>query len=244
MSITSDVQKLIIEGKITLYQLDLSNYVEGAIFYFHGHTNFHKQFDNVATLTADIIWQGQAYSPIPISVTGRESRADGKASAPTLILGNYLNGVQGGLTALCLQFKDLVDAKLTVINTFYKYLDAANFIGGNPSASNDLTREVWYVEQKTSEDTMQLSFALSNPVDFGGQFLPSRMISKNCDWALKNRYRGQECGYLGTAYFTAKDEPTDDPSKDVCSGLTNGCKLRFGETAPLPFGGFPAAGLL
>ncbi len=242
MSINADVQKLIVEGKITLYQLDLSNYLYGTIFYFHGHTNFSKQFEGVDD-TSDIIWQGQVYSAIPITVTGLEQRIDGKASTPALQIGNYLNGVQGGLTALCLQFKDLAYSKLTIIKTFVKYLDAANFEGGNPSASSDSSTQIWYIEQKTSENTTSISFDLSNPIDFDGQALPSRMATKYCDWALKNRYRGEECGYIGTTYFTDKDEPTDDPSKDVCRGHLNSCKKRFGEDNPLPHGGFPAAGM-
>ena len=244
MSISADVQKLIVDGKITLYKLDLSNYLHNTVFYFHGHTNFSSQFGEYQVLdSSDIIWQGQVYSPIPIMTTGLEQRTDGKASTPTLQVGNYLNGVQGGITALCMQFKDLAYSKLTIINTFVKYLDAANFVDGNPSASNDCTTQLWYIEQKLSESSSSVSFELSNPIDFDGLRLPSRVATKYCDWALKNRYRGEECGYLGTAYFTDKDEPTDDPAKDVCRGHLTSCKLRFGEDNPLPHGGFPAAGM-
>lgn len=245
MAIAADVQKLVIDGKIRLYQLDLTNYVPGLIFYFHGHTNFYKQYqESAASLTSQIIWQGQAYDPLPIDVAGLERRTDGKASAPDLQVGNYLNGAQGGITALCLQYNDLSNGKLTIIDTFVKYLDAANFTNGNPSASNDCGTQIWYIEQKTNETSQSLTFSLANPIDFEGQGLPSRMITKHCDWAFKGRYRGEECGYLGTAYFTEKDEPTDDPSKDVCSGTTYGCECRFGEGNPLPHGGFPAAGMM
>lgn len=245
MAIASDVQKLVVEGKIRLYRLDLSNYVHGLVFHFHGHTNFYKQYEeSAASLTSQIIWQGQVYDPMPITVSGLERRTDGKASAPDMQVGNYLNGVQGGMTALCLQYNDLANGKLTVIDTFVKYLDAANFTIGNPSASNDCVEQIWFVEQKTNETSQSLTFSLSNPIDFEGQGLPSRMITKHCDWAFKGRYRGEECGYLGTAYFTEKDEPTDDQTLDICSGSTYGCECRFGKGNPLPHGGFPAAGLL
>ena len=169
MAISADVQKLVIEGKIRLYQLDLSNYVPGLIFYFHGHTNFYKQYEETAaSLTSQIIWQGQAYDPIPIEVAGLERRTDGKASAPDLQVGNYLNGVQGGISALCLQYNDLANGKLTVIDTFVKYLDAANFTNGNPSASNDCGTQIWYIEQKTNETSQSLTFSLANPIDFEG----------------------------------------------------------------------------
>ncbi|APC20854.1 hypothetical protein BME99_10860 [Pseudomonas protegens] len=35
-----------------------------------------------------------------------------------------------------------------------------------------------------------------------------------------------------------------DASKDKCGGRLSSCKLRFGENNPLPYGSFPAAGLL
>jgi lambda family phage minor tail protein L len=240
MGINSDVQKLIIEGKINLFQLDLSNY-GGEVLHFHGHASFNDQVSG--SLQSEIIWQGQVYHAIPISVKGLEQRTDGKASSPTLTIGNIFEGVQGGLSALCLQFKDFANCKLRVIETFVKYLDAANFAEGNPSASNDSLEQIWYIEQKTAETATEISFDLSNPIDYGGQVLPGRQITSLCDWAIKGRYRGEECGYMGTKYFTDKDEPTNDPSKDYCRGLLKSCTLRFGND-PLPFGGFPSAGMI
>jgi len=40
------------------------------------------------------------------------------------------------------------------------------------------------------------------------------------------------------------DVATDDPARDQCGGRVRSCKLRFGQDKPLPYGGFPAAGLL
>lgn len=245
MSITSDVQKLIVEGKIRLFKLDLSNYLDGTIFYFHGHQSFSKQFEAVAPQEVnDIYWQGQVYSAIPMSVSGLDMRTDGKASRPTLTIGNYFGGQRGGLSALCLQYKDLVGAKLSIIQTFVKYLDADNFVNGNPSAANEFTLQEWLVEQKSAEDGNSITFELSDPIDFSGQFLPSRMITKSCEWAFKHRYRGEECGYTGTKYFDLRGQATNDPSKDECGGALADCKVRFGEDEPLPFGGFPAAGMI
>ena len=44
-------------------------------------------------------------------------RSDGKASAPTLSMANNINGIQGAVTAYCLQFGDFAGAKLKVITT-------------------------------------------------------------------------------------------------------------------------------
>lgn len=44
---------------------------------------------------------------------------------------------------------------------------------------------------------------------------------------------------------TNVNNPTDDPSKDECSGLlSTGCEPRWGKGNPLPFGGFPGSALL
>jgi len=52
------------------------------------------------------------------------------------------------------------------------------------------------------------------------------------------------CGYTGPAVADANDVPTTDPSRDQCGGRVGSCKLRFGADKPLPYGGFPAAGLV
>lgn len=223
--LNNDFQKLGVTGLITLYQLDASN-VGAGVFYFHGHND------------GDIVWQGKTYHAIAITADGLEMRGDGKASTPTLHLANVFNGIVGGLSALCLQFNDLVGAKLTVIHTLAKYLD------GQPTASSEHKKQTWYIEQKTDEDHSQVSFELSNPVDFEGQKIPLRQITGYCNWAVCGRYRGEECGYMGVARFTKDGQPTEDASQDKCGGRLSDCKLRFGEYGELPFGGYPASSLV
>ena len=70
--------------------------------------------------------------------------------------------------------------------------------------------------------------------------LPRRYIVQNvCTW----RYRGGECGYTGTSYFDANDAPVGSSALDVCGKRLSSCQARFGTNNPLPYGGFPAAGL-
>lgn len=272
--LTSDLQKLSVTGLVTLYELDATNLGAG-IMRWHGHVGYEdwariiayagredKQAGSNAENAGreyyvsttekevfnDLIWQGQIYQPIPIQSDGLEMRGDGRASTPSLAIANNLNGLQGTdylLSALCLQFDDFAGAKLTVINTMARYLDAANFADGNPQAANEYRQQLWYVEQKTSENASAVTFELSNPVDFEGARIPSRDITSFCHWAVHGRYRGQECGYTGTAMFTEDGKPTDDPSKDKCSArLGDGCRIRFGDNNPLPFGGFPSSSLI
>ena len=222
MALNSDFQKLSIDGLITLFELDASALGAG-ILRFHGHL----QAENIT-------WQGQQYEPMALDVSGLEMRSDGKASTPTLTMANNIAGLQGAVSAYCLQFGDFAGAKLRVITTLAKYLD------GQPSASNESKTQIWFIEQKTSENAQQITFELSNPIDFEGLKIPVRDISNYCPW----QYRGQECGYTGAAMFTDKDLPTDDPALDYCSKRVSGCRARFGRNKPLSFGGIPASAII
>ena len=246
--LNSDFQKLSVTGLVTLYELDATKLGAG-IFRWHGHVSSDSWriiddtvIDDGATVKRDIIWQGQTYSPMPIQTDGLEVRGDGKASTPTLALANNINGVQGAISALCLQYDDFAGARLTVINTMAKYLDAANFTNGNPQAANEYRKQVWYVEQKVSENRSAVGFELSNPVDFEGARIPSREITNYCHWAVHGRYRGPECAYLGAARFTDRGVPTTDPAKDRCGGrLVSDCRARNNQDR---FGGFPSSALI
>ena len=223
MTLNSDFQKLYVDGLVTLFELD-ARALGAGILRFHGH----QQAEN-------IIWQGQTFEPMALEVSGLEMRSDGKASAPTLSMSNNIGGIQGAISAYCLQFGDFAGAKLKVITTLAKYLD------GKPTASNEAKEQLWYIEQKTSENAQAVTFELSNPIDFEGLKIPVRQISNYCHWCAMGNYRGEECQYTGAAMFTDKDEPTDNPALDRCSGRLSSCRIRNNE---IRFGGFPASSLM
>lgn len=119
--------------------------------------------------------------------------------------------------------------------------------GYNPTAdpNEHFQDEVWFIERKTSEDKETVEFELTTAIDLNGEQLPGRQIIAGvCGALIRGGYRGPYCGYTGPAVADANDVPTTDPSRDQCSGLVRGCKLRYGADKPLPYGGFPAAGLL
>jgi lambda family phage minor tail protein L len=263
MALNSDCQKLYVDGLITLFELDARS-LGASILRFHGHISYidweriysfigsSELLGNELELIGeiygdgeqktwyrDIIWQGEVFSPVALEVSGLEMRSDGKASAPTLSMANNINGIQGAVSAYCLQLGDFAGAKLKVITTLAKYLDAENFSTGNLAASNEAKEQLWYIEQKTSENAQQVTFELSNPIDFEGLKIPVRQISNYCAW----EYRSEQCGYVGTAMFTERDEPTDNPALDKCSKRTNGCECRFGKGNVLRIGAFPASSL-
>ncbi|MDZ5288558.1 phage minor tail protein L [Helicobacter pylori] len=238
--LNSDFQKLSVAGIVTLYELDATT-LGGGIVRWHGHVGREdwQLINGEAVFNRDIVWQGKNYSPVAIDSDGLEMRGDGKASTPSIVISNTINNINGAMSALCLRFNDFAGAKLTVITTLAKYLDAANFTNGNPSARNEYKRQVWFVEQKTQENFSQVTFELSNPVDFEGLRIPCREITNYCHWAVCGRYRGVECKYTG-GYFDKNANPTNNPALDYCTGQLKDCKVRD-NTAN--FGGFPSSSL-
>ncbi len=265
----SDLQKLSVTGLVTLYELDATS-LGADIMRWHGHISFEDwqylfKFANKAefadssyqitntgaesVIHRDIIWQGQTYTPVSIQTDGLEIRGDGTPSTPSLVMGNNIDGINGAVTALCAFYSDFVGAQLRVIHVLAKHIDAENFNAGNSTAdAQQYTDQYWTVNQKTheslSDQDSSVAFELSTPLTAQRKQIPSRTITKYCDWAVKGNYRGESCGYTGTAMFTEDGTPTDNPALDKCGGCLTDCKLRFGEHEPLSFGGFPAASLL
>ncbi|MBS4469585.1 phage minor tail protein L, partial [Cronobacter sakazakii] len=110
----------------------------------------------------------------PFEITGLASSSDGQSAEPVLRVAN-LDGV---VTALCLRFDDMVQAKVTVLDTFGQYLDARTFPDGNPSADpGQYFRQVFYIDSKAAEDNEVVEFRLSSPMDLQGLLIPTRQIT-------------------------------------------------------------------
>jgi lambda family phage minor tail protein L len=221
MSIASDIQQLEPGDLVELFEVDCTP-IGGDLLRFHSHLQ-----------STSIFWQANEYKPWPVQALGFERTSDAQQPSPTLTVAD----INGTISALCVYLDDLVGAKVTRHRTLAKYLDDANFPDGNPSAdpTAEMSVEIWRIEQKSDEQPgLTVEFTLSSPLDFGGQQAPSRQIVRIWQW----KYRDAVCGYTGTSYFDANDNPVDDPALDRCSMKTSGCECRFGVNNPLPFGGF------
>ena len=227
---SQDVQALELPALVELFELDASS-IGGTLLRFHGYAQ-----------TATITWQGNAYTAWPIEASGFARSGSGSLPTPKLAVGN----VDSSISTLCTYFADLVGTKLTRHTTLGKYLDAVNFPGGNLTAdpTQEFPLDIWYIEQKTSETNEVVEFQLSSALDCLGAMLPRRQVVANvCYWLSCGGYRGANCGYTGAAMFDNKGNPVQSSAQDRCGGHMSDCKLRFGATAILPFGGFPGAGL-
>lgn len=228
-TITSEIQKLEPSAIIELFVLDATA-IGSDVFRFHAGTNGLRQ---------NVVWQGNTYMPFPVQASGFDMSGNGQLPRPKLVMAN----VTGAITLLVLQFEDMLGAKITRKRTLAKYLDAVNFPGG-VNATADATAEfpddVFFIDRKVTENRDVVEFELAAAFDVAGVKLPRRQIIQNvCVW----RYRGGECGYTGTNYFDANDDPVGSAGLDVCGKRLSSCEARFGVNNPLPFGSFPAAGL-
>jgi len=228
-NIYNEIQQLAPSAVIELFVLDATN-VGGQILRFHAGTNH---------IRGNIIWQAQHYLAFPIQVSGFELKANGGLPRPKIIIANP----NGMITTLLLQTDDLLGAVLTRKRTHAKYLDTANFPKGNVTADPQAAYadDVFFIDRKVNENREFIEFELAAALDLQGVKLPRRQIIQNlCTW----HYRGAECGYNGHKYFLVDDTPTKYREQDRCGKRLSSCQQRFGEHAELPYGGFPAAGLI
>ena len=113
----------------------------------------------------------------------------------------------------------------------------------NPTAdpTAEFARDIYYIDRKSAETRDTVQFELAAALDLAGISLPRRQVIQNyCPWT----YRSAECGYTGTSYFDTSDVSVGTLAQDVCGKRLTSCRARFGQYAELPYGGFPAAGLL
>lgn len=228
MSIASDIQKLEPGALVELFVVEVPG---GDTLRFHAGTN---------ALDGDVVWQGNTYTRFPVMAEGFEKSGKGSLPRPKIKVAN----ITGLIGALARENDDLVGARITRKRTFARYLDAVNFPGGvNPSADplSEFPDEIWSVDRKSSENAVFVEWELAAAIDLAGVALPRRQVIQNvCPW----RYRSTECGYTGGAVADLTDAATSDLSADACGKRLTSCKLRFGQYGELPFGGFPAAGLI
>ncbi|CZV82056.1 phage minor tail protein L [Enterobacter hormaechei] len=227
-TIASSIQSLQPSALIEVFELDMSVTTSGGKLYFHAGTN---------ELSEPIIWQGVTYKPWPIAASGFDKNGQGKLPRPKLQVSN-LDGI---ISAEVQSNEDLIGCKLIRRVTLARFLDAANFTEGNPTAdaNQHFADEMWYIDQKTFEDREIVEFELASAFDLMGVMLPNRQIVKNsCQW----RYRSAECGYTGP-YFDKNDAPTKLASADYCTKRLSSCRARINYFANgiIAFGGFPGA---
>jgi len=233
-AVGEELNKLAPSAIIELFELDATASFLGDTTVRRFHSGVNEDIDG------DIVWNGNTYERYPIAAEGFEYSGQGQMPRPQVSISNTFSLV----TALMLDYNDLVGATVTRIRTLKKYLDASNFTSGTNASADpyaEFAREIYTIDRKVLENRDLVTFELGASFDVAGVKLPRRQIIQNiCPWT----YKGEGCGYTGTNYFDHDDNPVDTADVDVCGHRLTSCKLRFGSNAELPYGGFPSAGLI
>ena len=244
---------------IELFHIQFTTKFNGADdnLYFHAGTN---------GIPTSIVFAGQSYTAAPVEAEGFDKSMKGVLPRPTLRVAN----AQDTISSLMHRSSNPIDpltAKVTRIQTFKKFIDSVNFFNetyiyqdgntattqngdtlvlaahGTGDATSRLPDQVYQIDRIASENQDFVEFELSSKLDLTNVLLPRRLVTDYCPW----KYRGVECGYNGGPVATVEDITTGVTSAtDQCGKRLRSCKLRFpnaSEFDPLPFGGFPAAGI-
>lgn len=244
---------------IELFHIEFTTKFNGADdnLYFHAGTN---------GIPTNIVFAGQSYTAAPVEAEGFDKTVKGVLPRPTLRVANAENTI----SSLMHRSNNPIDplmAKVTRIQTFKKFIDAVNFFDetyvyqdgntavtqgndtlvlaahGTGDSTSRLPNQEYRIDRISSENQAFVEFELSSRLDLTNVLLPRRLVADYCPW----KYRGVECGYNGGPVATVEDITTGVTSEtDQCGKRLKSCKLRFPNASqfdPLPFGGFPAAGI-
>lgn len=197
-------------ARVVLWEIDLTAQ-GGERFFFCNEQNEKGE---------KVTWQGRQYEPYPVQGSGFEMNGKGSSARPSLVVSNLF----GLVTGLAEDLQSLVGATVVRRRVYACFLDAVNFVAGNPEA--DPEQEVtdrWRVEQLSELTGSQATFVLATPAETDGALFPGRiMLANTCPWD----YRGDECGFTGGAVADEFDKPTTDIRKDKCSKCLRGCEMR------------------
>jgi lambda family phage minor tail protein L len=230
MSLQSTLQSGSPGDLVTLFRLDARS-VGGDVYYF----------SQAAEDGAGISFGGVYYTPVDVEFTDMQVNGTGSPPTPKLRVANTNEVFQGLVNTL----GDMLGCSVARVRTFYRFLD------GKPEADGTayLGPDIFRIERKSNENQIFIEWELSSAIDQEGRLLPGRQVLRDtCTkryryWLTAEEefdYSKVTCPYTGNAYFdTLGQVVTAD--KDRCGRRLSDCMLRFGESEPLPFGGFPGA---
>ncbi len=193
----------------------------------HGTTTVTRWHAGVnESVTGNIVWNGNAYTRLPVKADGFEFTSSGTLPRPTLTVANNFPVFAGSITALLIDVNqttpgnDLGGAEIRRIRTLKKFLD------GETTADPYATwpEERWFIDRKASENRDTVTFELTSKFDLANTFIPKRQLIANiCQW----EYRSSECSYTGANYFDADDNVAGSLAADRCGKRLDSCHKRF-----------------
>ena len=183
----SDIQKVNPSSIIELFKLELKeglNYETGnpdnvtTTYRFHAGSNLDAY--------GDIAWNSETYQRFPVEASGFAFQR-GQLPRPTITISNM--GTPSMSLALLAANRftagnDLTGAKVTRIRTMARFVDAANFSGainpfGTPDPDAEFPREIYYIDRKSAENRMLVTFELAAVFDLAGVRAPKRQCTRD-----------------------------------------------------------------
>ena len=190
----SELQKINPSSIVELFQLELITAIHGSNtkYYFHNGTNTNGN--------TNLVFNNIEYTKMPIEAEGFEFNGK-QTPRPRLRISNIL----GTFTTILLTLpQGLEGAKVTRIRTLARYVDNANFTGGqillengsnllledgnaidmdqgiNPFGTPDPTatfdEQIFIIDRKSTENRDIIEFELAATYDIAGVRLPKRQV--------------------------------------------------------------------
>jgi len=101
----------------------------------------------------------------------------------------------------------------------------AGHIGSDPDRHSNI-KEKLYIDTCSSNQE-SVTFVLKSKLNIKGIVVPRRSYSRECHWALSDKFKGTECDPTTSVAATYTD----------CDGSLNDCRIRNNVER---FGGFPS----
>lgn len=162
-------------------------------------------------MNTTVKWQGIDYISYPMEVKGFSSKGDGQLARPRVTISNRDLSISKYLKV----YDNLIGTKVVRKRTFAKFLDDANFPGGeNPyynieseSSAADQTAylpdQVYYISRRSVENKEVVELELASVLETSNVYIPNRnTYSRYCTWT----YRGHGCRYALEPKTTANSE--------------------------------------
>lgn len=230
MAFEEEIQKLGLGAEVQLYQVDMSG-LGGPVLYFTPTTADTTSMEAVS-------FGGQLYTPFPIMAEGFDWKGGQAPAQPTVSIAN----LDHAMTGYILSYGSMIGAVLKRIRTFEMFLDG----GSAPDGNAHFPIDVYRFERKVVHNDTLVQWELASWIDQQGVMLPKRVVVRDyCSLIYRDGssgtfdYSKATCPYTGANMFDEMNVATAVVADDICPHTLKACKLRFGENANLPFGGFP-----
>lgn len=176
-----------------------------------------------------VVFGSKSYVPLACGIDKLKLTSEGTQPE----IGLTVADKDATITKLIQEFKHIEGAKLRVVITKKRYLDGQPLGVGQLSDRIITELNMRIARRQSHKPSDGIVFVLGNPIDVEGVFLPRRLALRKCVWD----YRGPQCGYTGTRYFTNQGTPTLDPNADKCGREISDCDARANTAR---YGGFPS----